>query len=130
VRVDHSSANLIGHDDPVTGVTFQNADNVPTQPVSAWQGLRGSDTPGQYLIAGTSGDNGLLFEGTMAGLGTSYLVNYPGAATTSVYGPDNLGNGVVRLVGSYKNPDAAMDPVTVHGFVFEGTVADLADPAS
>ena len=62
------------------------------QPVSGWQGIRDSDTSGQYLITGTSDANGLLYEGPIAGVGgTSYSVNYPNAATTSVYGPDNLG---------------------------------------
>ena len=43
--------------------------------------------------------NGLLFDGTIAGVGTSYAVNYPSAATTSVYGPDNLGGGDVATRG-------------------------------
>ncbi len=64
------------------------------QPVSGWQGIRDSDTSGQYLITGTSDANGLLYEGPISGAGgTSYSVNYPDAASTSVYGPDDLGNG-------------------------------------
>src|SRR5262249_32818130 len=90
-----------------------------------WQGIRGADTAGQYLITGTSNDSGLLFDGTIAGVGQSYLVQYPGALTTSVYGPDNLDNGVVRLVGNYKNSDYATAPVYSNGFVFEGTPAQL-----
>ena len=125
VRVENANGNLIGHSDPVTGVTYANADNVGIQPVSGWQGIRNSDTSGQYLIAGTSDANGLLFDGTMDGVGTSYSVDYPGADTTSVYGPDNLGNSTVRLVGSYKNADFATAPVEVNGFLFEGTTADL-----
>src|SRR5205085_3476507 len=38
--------------------------------------------------------------------------------------------GVVRLVGSYKNSDYSTAPVTVNGFVFEGTTADLATAAN
>ena len=34
------------------------------------------------------------------GPGTSFTVNYPGATATSVYGPDNLAGGKVRLVGA------------------------------
>lgn len=124
VRIDNADHTLIGQRDPVTGVTYDNADNFGV-PVSAWQGIRNADTSGQYLIAGTSGADGLLFEGTLSGVGTSYAVNYPNAATTSVYGPDNLGGGNVRLVGSYKNSDPSADPVTVHGFLFEGPIADL-----
>jgi hypothetical protein len=125
VRIEGSGHNLIGHSDPVTGISYYNADSVPTQPVSGWQGIRNADAPGQYLITGTWSANGLLFEGTMAGVGTSYAVNYPGAANTSVYGPDNLGGGIVRLVGSYKNPDYSTAAVTVNSFLFQGTTADL-----
>ena len=48
-------------------------------PVSAWQGIRGANTSGQYLISGTSNRNGLLFVGSIKGVGKSYSVNYPGA---------------------------------------------------
>jgi len=126
IKIKSSSNNLIGNADAVTGVTYQNADDVPTQPVSAWQGIRNTDTSGQYLIVGTSNSDGLLFEGTIAGVGTSYAVDYPGAIATSVYGPDNLGSGNTRLVGSYRNADFATAPVEVNGFLFEGTTADLA----
>jgi parallel beta-helix repeat protein len=122
VQINPSSRdNLIGHSDPVTSTSFYNADAVGMQPVSAWQGIRNSATSGQYLITGTSGANGLLYNGPISGAGgTSYSVNYPGATTTSVYGPDVLEGNRVRLVGSYKNGDG-----TVHGFLFEGTTADL-----
>lgn len=116
-----SHDNVIGHINPVTGVDYYNADGISIQPVSGWQGIRAGDTSGQYILTGTSDANGLLYEGPISGVGgTSYTVNYPGATSTSVYGPDNLGNGRVRLVGSYKNGDG-----TVHGFLFEGTTADL-----
>jgi hypothetical protein len=129
VLVQNANNNLIGQSVPVTGVTYNNTDSVGMQPVSAWQGIRGSDTSGQYLITGTSDTDGLLFEGTIAGVGTSYSVNFPNAASTSVYGPNNLGNGEVQLVGSYNNADALTAPVTVNGFVFTGTTADLTDSA-
>jgi parallel beta-helix repeat protein len=125
VQINASSHdNLIGRADPVTSITYYNADGVSMQPVSGWQGIRAADTPGQYLITGTSNANGLLYIGPISGVGgTSYAVNYPGATTTSVYGPDNLGNGVIRLVGTYKTGDDM-----VYGFVFEGTTADLTNP--
>ena len=126
VRISASShGDLIGRSDPVTGVSYYNTANVSMQPVSGWQGIRGAATPGQYLISGTSNSNGILFVGAINGQGTSYSVNYPAAATTSVYGPDNLNNGGIRLVGSYKNADASTSPVEVNGFLFEGTTADL-----
>ncbi len=125
VLVQNSSGNTIGNSNPVSSITYNSATTVNGQPVSAWQGIRNSDTSGNYLLAGTSGNNGLLFDGTMAGVGTSYLVNYPGTttATTSVYGPDNEGNGNIGLVGSYKNNDAATATVKVNGFVYQGTTA-------
>jgi hypothetical protein len=119
-----SRGNLIGHSDPVSSVSYFNADAVSMQPVSGWQGIRDADTAGQYLITGTSNDNGLLYVGPINGSGgTSYAVNYPGAIATSVYGPDNLDGGRVRLVGTYRTGDDI-----VRGFVFEGTTDDLANP--
>ena len=130
VRVDGANGNLIGQSNPVTRVTYNNTDFFSTQPVSAWQGIRGADTSGQYLITGTSNSNGLLFEGTVEDAGTSYIVNYPNATTTSIYGPNNLGEGNLQLVGSYKNADASTAAVTVNGFLYQGTTADLTQSAN
>ena len=48
-------------------------------PVSGWQGIRAAGTSGQYLITGTSGSNGLLYDGPISGVGgTAYSVNYHG----------------------------------------------------
>ena len=127
VQVQNANNNLIGQSNPVTGITYDDAANVSIQPVSGWQGIRGSDTSGQYLITGTSNANGLLFQGTMAGVGTSYAVNYPGASNSSVYGPNNLGNGVLQLVGTYRTANAT--GVTVNGFLFQGTTANLSQSA-
>ncbi|WP_406698198.1 right-handed parallel beta-helix repeat-containing protein [Singulisphaera sp. Ch08] len=122
IRIDASSRdNLIGNSDPVTSVSYYDASAVSIQPVSAWQGIRPADTSDQYLMVGTSGLNGLLYEGPISGTGgASYLVNYPGATSTSVYGPDNLQGDRLRLVGSYKTGND-----TVQGFLFEGTTAEL-----
>jgi parallel beta-helix repeat protein len=125
VRIDGSNHNLIGHSDPITGISYYNTNQVSIQPVSGWQGIRAGNGSGQYLITGTSNSDGLLFDGTIAGVGTSYLVRYPGASTTSVYGPNNLGNGMVQLVGNYKNADYATAPVFSNGFIFEGSTSDL-----
>jgi hypothetical protein len=122
VRINASShGDLIGHANPVTGVSYYDASSVGLQPVSAWQGIRSGPTSGQYLITGTSDANGLLYEGPITGVGgTSYAVNVPGATSTSVYGPDVVSGDGVRLVGSYKNGNG-----TVQGFLFQGTTAGL-----
>jgi hypothetical protein len=107
----------------VPSVTFYNAKNTTDAsqyPISGWQGIKASDTAGQYLITGTSGATGILYVGTISGQGTSYPVNYPGASQTSVYGVANLGGNQVQLVGSYVNPDSS----TRHGFFFQGTYGD------
>jgi len=127
VKIVNSSRNLIGRSNPVTGVTYHNADMVTLQPVSAWQGIRNTDTPNEYMIVGTSDDQGLLFEGGIDGTGNSFAVNFPGAAATSIYGPANVAGGIIRLVGTYRNADAETAAVTVNGFLFEGTSAELAD---
>jgi hypothetical protein len=124
VRINAGSRdNLIGHDDPVTGVSYYNADGVGLQPVSGWQGIRDSGTPGQYLMTGTTGSQGLLYDGPISGVGgTSYAVNMPGSIATSVYGPDVLGNGDIRLVGTYRTGDD-----TVNGFLYQGAMSDLSN---
>ncbi len=129
VAIVSASGNTIGNVNPITSIVYNTAAEASqVNPVSGWQGIRASDTAGQYLMTGTSGLNGLLFDGTMAGDGTSYLVNYPNSYSTSVYGPDNLGSGNLRLVGSYRNSDYTTASVAVNGFVFEGTTANLGDP--
>ncbi len=123
-----SHGDLIGQSNPVSSIDYYPTTDVYTSsgqamPVSGWQGIRAGDTSGQYLISGTSDVNGLLYEGPITGVGgTAYSVNYPGAASTSVYGPDNLGNGELRLVGSYTTGTGQTD-----GFLFQGTTADLSN---
>ena len=108
---------------PMPTVSYYNAANTTDAnelPVSGWQGIREADTSGQYLITGTSGTSGILYLGTISGTGTTYAVNYPGASSTSVYGPNNLGNGQIQLVGTYQTANSSI----VNGFVFQGTVAN------
>lgn len=126
VGVQNASYNLVGHSNPVTTITYNNSNNVKPV-VTLWQGIRSADTTGQYLISGTSGSNGLLFEGTIGGVGTSYLVNDPLGANTSVYGPNNLGNGQIQVVGVYRPKTPGT--VVVNGFIFTGSTGDLSNPA-
>ena len=106
----------------MSSITYYNANSVSMQPVSGWQGIRGEHARPVPDHRERREPTACCTMGPITGVGgTSYAVNYPGAVTTSVYGPDDLGNGVLRLVGSYKNGDDA-----VHGFLFQGTTADLA----
>jgi parallel beta-helix repeat protein len=127
IRINASSqGDLIGQLNPVTNVTYYNSDSV-NDPVTAWQGIRATSTPGQYLLAGTSNNNGLLYIGPNSGIkGTSYLVNYPGSVSTTVYGPDVVSGNVLRLVGNYRTSTSDVVP----GFVFQGTTADLSNSSN
>jgi hypothetical protein len=104
-------------------VSYYNANNTTdsaTLPVSGWQGIRQADSPGQYMITGTSGPNGLLYIGAINGHGTSYAVNVPNSTSTSIYGSNNLGNGQFQLVGSYRTATSSV----VEGFFFQGSVVN------
>lgn len=119
-----SNDNLIGNSDPLKQISYFDASGVTT-PVSGWQGIRAGDVPKEFLITGTSGSSGLLYRGPIEGVGgTSFLVNYPGATSTSLYGVDNQGKGKIQLVGSFRNGDGV-----VHGFLYQGTVEGLANPS-
>lgn len=129
VRILNSDNNLIGHGDPVSSVSYFGTDQISTQPVNELTGIRGGDLPNQYLISGISGPlssaSGLFVRGTIEGVGQSFLVNFPNSATTSVYGPDNQGQGKIGLVGSYTK----VGSTTVNGFIFQGLTDDLSNPA-
>ena len=89
--------------------------------MSAWQGIRNNaSVDGEFLICGTSNDLGLLYIGPISGAGSSFTVKYPSANTiaTSVYGPDNLVGGTLRLVGSYRI--SGPSNIFNYGFVWEG----------
>lgn len=126
VRLERgASGNLVGHADPVTTIDYASAAAV-SLPVQSWTGIRGLER-GDYLITGStvSGGvtSGLLYVGALdGGGGAAYAINYPGAATTSVYGPDDLGNGAVRLVGTY----VLAGSETRYGFAFRGNLATMA----
>jgi hypothetical protein len=122
-----SRGNVIGSTDPVRAIAYFNTTNAKAftvQPVTAWQGIRNyKSSAKQFLICGTSNEDGLLYVGPLAGGGRSFKVDVPHAASTSVYGPDNLDNGRIRLVGSYKRQNN--ERVFNHGFVWEGTLKQL-----
>ena len=129
VQVANSDNNLIGNNNPVTGVTYYNAADVSPTPDPGWTGIRNADTAGNYLISGISGTEGILYDGTIAGVGATVTVNVPlaGVTASAVYGPDNLVLNQIALVGSYNTTGTGL--ADQYGFVFEGTTANLSNPA-
>jgi len=130
-----ATGNLVGHADPVTSIDYASAAAV-SLPVQSWTGIRGLEN-GDYLITGSTESggvtSGLLYVGSLdGGDGEAYAINYPGGSgtTTSVYGPDYLGDGEVLLVGTYVLPSGS----TRYGFAFRGNLAtmaaDVLDPAN
>lgn len=131
IKVKDSINNVIGNLDPISSIDWDDAADGSdfTQPVTAWQGIRGATNANEFLIVGTSGSDGLLYAGTIDGdSGTSYAVNYPGGnvVATSVYGPDVVSGSTIRLVGTYRDNSPSVD---VHAFLFQGTTADLGNPS-
>jgi parallel beta-helix repeat protein len=134
-----ATGNLVGHADPVTSIDYFNTAEITTAsslPVTSWTGIRGLAN-GDYLITGSTESggvtSGLLYVGPLDGDGgDAYAINYPGGAgtATSVYGPDDLGDGEVLLVGTY----VLSGDETRYGFAFRGNLAtmatDVADPAN
>jgi len=124
-----SSNNVIGNVNPVSSVNYTN-DTDPSQfpfAASVWQGLRNyRGSSNSYLICGTAGkNNGVLYVGPVNGGGVDYIVNIAptNLASTSVYGPDNVGtNGQIRLVGAYKTNGSS---ICNYGFVWDGSTSDL-----
>jgi len=117
--------------DVTTSVAAAGGD---TLPVAGWQGLTTAGSPGQYFITGTtmnpsdaSQTAGLLYQGPLSAQGGAGYVmvmpDQPGQTTdgTTAYSADNLGNGQLRIVGTYSNTGAANEL----GFLFNGTVNDV-----
>jgi hypothetical protein len=106
-----------------SGVT--NNSGVPID-ITYWQGLRNYGNSTNLFFTGTASNNtdGLVYIGPITGVGgTAYIINAPGAATTSLYGPDNLTNGDVAVVGVYKTGTNATN--IVHGTIGQGSLSDL-----
>ena len=102
------------------------------------QGIKGGDMEGTFIITGTSNVNGVVYVGpvnhgfTSSGSGTGawYVMNVPSsfnAASTSIYGPDNLGNNMVNLVGSYVSNGEGSPRI---GFFYTGPIANTTADSS
>ncbi len=124
--VPGATGNLIGDDDPVKSIDYFGTSSISLA-VQSWTGIRGLEND-QFLITGSTVvddvGSGLLYVGPLEGsaAGQAYAVNYPGASATSVYGPDDLGDGNVLLVGTYVLPG----DTTRYGFSFQGNLATMA----
>ena len=121
---------------------FQYNPGNSSEVVTYLQGIKGGDLPGTYLLVGANNSPGptpvgLVYQGPLdavardgvSGSGVWSTVAVPdsfAAAGTSVYGPDNLGEGQANLVGAYtRNLNGASptpeDPAIV-GFAYTGAV--------
>ena len=102
------------------------------------QGIKGGDSQGTYLITGTSGSNGVIYNGPIdhamttngSGSGSWTVMNVPSsfnASSSSIYGVDNLGGGNVDLVGSYVSAKADSDGQFPRiGFYYSGPISSNA----
>jgi hypothetical protein len=104
--------------DIITNVNYNNSTMI-----KFWQGIRYlSDN--YYITCGTTiNEQGVVNIGSITNYNSenNYTVTFPNSEVTSVYGPDYVGIGVYRLVGTYRN----VNEKTVYGFFFEGTLIDL-----
>ncbi|WP_405703368.1 autotransporter family protein [Ancylobacter terrae] len=98
---------------PATPTTYQTLDFGTSD--TFLTGIRGDNIVGNYIIPGTSDTGGLFYNITTQSwspmpVATPNGANYPGAVSSSPYGP-NFGNpgGIVRVVGSYKVDDSPYD---------------------
>jgi len=87
-------------------------------------GVRGAGGEDVYVtgIWNPGSSQGLLYFGPLTGGGNSgtwTVLNYPGAGNTSLYGPNGLPSGDVRIVGSYTTCEPT-PPVRNHGLLYEG----------
>lgn len=106
------------------------------------QGIKGGDSDGSYLITGTSGTNGVVYNGPIdhamttsgSGSGSWTVMNVPSgfnASSTSIYGVANLGNNNVNLVGSYVSSVADADGQFPRiGFYYTGAITSSPNAAN
>jgi hypothetical protein len=94
-------------------------------------GVRGAGGEDVYVtgIWNSGSSQGLLYFGPLTGGGNSgtwTVLNYPGAGNTSLYGPNGLPSGNVRLVGSY----TTSSPTPPHSTTVSCTKDRLMDQAT
>jgi len=117
--------------------------------VTYLQGIKTGDKKGTFILSGSinAQDYGLVYDGPIDntiqpdgsnGSGTWYFYNVPQslkkeyqANGISIYGPENLGNGLVNLVGAYtrqlgEDSVSGNNPDTV-GFYYSGNIDGSSD---
>jgi hypothetical protein len=117
--------------------------------VTFLQGIKAGEKEGTFILTGSinAQDYGLVYDGPVDnaiqpdgsnGSGTWYFYPVPQsfkkeylANGISIYGPENLGNGSVNLVGAYtrnlgENPTTGENPDTV-GFYYSGKIDGSTD---
>jgi hypothetical protein len=142
---------------------FAYESGTTTYPTSyALQGITGGNSSGDYIITGTknlkSGGTpaaqGVVYQGPINstntsqgnGSGTWTTMNVPNGintinnptvnsyTNTSIYGVDNLGNGLVNLVGSVSPANVTYDsagfPASTLGFYYQGKITSKPDANS
>lgn len=110
-----------------SGTVYQQF-NYSASPVysSLITGVRGISYSSNVYITGlfyesetTSLSQGMLYIGSIAGVGKWQVFNFPGSASTSLYGPDNDGaTGNVVIAGSYTLPES---PTLQKGMIYQGS---------
>ncbi len=106
--------------------TTTTASGVSLQPVSGWQGIRdGVHARPVPHRRDVERQRAALRGADLRRRRDELRGRLPGATTTSVYGPEHARpTATLQLVGSYKTGAGV-----VNGFLFQGTTADLSNPA-
>ena len=98
-----------------------------TSAVTTVTGIRGDNMTGNYSVANSGGDTGgLLFNLSTGAIApfpssTSGISNFPGAISSTPYGPSfGSATGILRVGGSYKT--AASNPDDL-GYLYDGAAA-------
>lgn len=106
------------------------------------QGIKSGPSENTFIITGTSNINGVVYDGPIdngftspgsgavsggSGTGTWYLMNVPtsinSAVSTSIYGPDSLGDGNYNLVGTY----TSSNDDNTYSFFYTGPLTSTPD---
>ena len=135
-----STGNLIGSLTPESSTSWNTISQVDGFSIGSVQGIREALAEGDFILCGTGNEGsssqniGLLYKGDANGAdGQWYVVNAAAAfngsntganaSITSCYGPEQISDAIVRVVGSYNASASAAD---ISGFVYTGPI-DAAD---